>query len=91
MELDKIDCYTNQIIITQNMVHRFHNQLLVMSSALLFLRYNISGEREFIVQNINSAFVFFNCILGYNSGVIDAPSMGANSVCDGVFSEGHLV
>lgn len=59
MELDKIDYYTNQIIITQSMVHSLHNQLLVMSSALLFLRYNISGEREFIVQNITSMPVFF--------------------------------
>lgn len=30
-----------------------------MSSVLPFLRLNISGSREFIVQNINSALIFF--------------------------------
>lgn len=59
MELYKIDYYTNQGVITQSMVHSLHNQLLVMSSALLFIRDNISGERELIVQNINSISVFF--------------------------------
>lgn len=41
------------------MVHSLQNQLLVMSSGLLFLRYNASEEREFIVQNRSSTVVLF--------------------------------
>lgn len=38
-----------------------------MSSLLPFLRLNISGSREFIVQNINSALIFFYCSPGSSS------------------------
>lgn len=63
-----------------------------MSSALLFLRHNISGERELIVQNINSKMViYYYCNLGYNSGAIDAPSSGGLLRKFSAFSESHLV
>lgn len=91
MELHKTDYYTNQIIITQSIVHSLHNQLLVMSSALLFLRYNISGQREFIVQYKNST-IFFFLNLGYNSKVIDAPSSGGQlRKFVSIFSESRLL
>lgn len=82
MELYKIDYYTNQVVITQSMVRSLHNQLLVMSSALLFVRDNTSGERELIVQNINSIFLGFFFFIAIYSVIVEwlmHQASGANS------------